>query len=137
MNHFKISLRPCVPSCRVVNQVMRPSLTGLLGDSRIGCQLASISRLIVNNLLDVCGSRNGFSLVTKADIVDLQLAISWELDAILRFIINKRVVLVVRQLLCNEILGTIGLMLASLAFQRLAGDRIFGLFVNIDNHDVL
>ena len=33
--------------------------------------------------------------MTKVDIVDLQLAISWEHDAILRLIFNKRVVLVV------------------------------------------
>ena len=116
---------------------MRPSLAGLLGDNLIVGQFASTSQLVVNNLLDVCGSRNSFSLVTKVDMVDLQLAISWEHDAILRFIINKRVVLVVRQLLCNEILGTIGLMLAGLAFQRLADDHIVGLGVNIDNHDVL
>ena len=70
-------------------------------------------------------------------MVDLQFAISWEGDAILRFIINKRVVLVVRQLLCNEILGTIGLMLAGLAFQRLADDHIVGLGVNVDDRDVL
>ena len=74
---------------------MRSSLAGLLVDNRILCQLASISRLVVNNLLDVCGSRNIFSLMTKVDIVDLQLAISWEHDAILRLIFNKRVVLVV------------------------------------------
>ncbi len=70
-------------------------------------------------------------------MVDLQLAISWEFDAILRPILNNRVVLVVRQLLCNEILSTIGLLLAGLAFQRLASNRIVGLFVNVNDRDVL
>ena len=137
LNHFKISLRPYTPSCRVVNQVVRPSLASLLDDSRIFCQLESISRLVVNNLLDVCGSRNGFRLVIKVDIVDRQFAISWEFDAILRPILSDRVVLIVRQLLCNEILSTICLLLAGLTFQRLASNRIVGFGVNVDDRDVL
>lgn len=74
---------------------MRSSLAGLLGDNRILCQFASISRLVVNNLLYIYLSRNVFSLVTKENMVDLQFAISWECDAVLRFILNNRVVLVV------------------------------------------